>query len=798
MKDEKRKGSAHRKGKAPSQTPGRTQGQTQGQTTSRASRAKGIGMRDLALPIGVSALLTLILRIVYLTTTDNPFWRTLGLDLEIYDTWARHILEAPPFGGEPLGQAPFFPVVLSIAYRVLGADPVRALFAHLVPAVLATACVAWVAGKWKGAVAAWIAGVLLSIYGPAIFYTGVLLPPSWVLGLSALVLALGYRVVTGDAGVAGRIGTGLALGLLVWAQPVTLVLLLPLIAFGLATSGGDGERGRGTAARGLRDRRPFWQVPADEAKSAWLGMAWILLGLALPLSVTFGYNASKGAPSLVALNGGINLYIGNGPEANGAYVRPSGMEENRDLLGMRLAMRMLQAERAAVRDGAAETPGRTGGTDGSNAQTSGGAVPSSGRSGIGADGSTQSSADATIVVDRRSADRFWWNRATKEMTENPGRTASLFFRKLGFFFTNYEIPQVESLQYESRYAPLLRVPLPGMAVLVFGAALGALLFCRRDPVARWLVASALLLAIGVAVFFVTARFRMPVVPWMVVLTAGGLAEFWGIVRGRSPETGATYVSGATRPVAAWSFVAIAVVFGLISAFAPTGIVAGVSDGQYVFRQAVIAEKSGDTAGAMDGYRQALEIDPNLAKANVNLGTLLARQGKLDDARAHLERGVRLDPTSGIGHQNLGQLNEVQGRFDDAVREYAAAIEAEPDLVSARESAAYLLHTMGRIDESRLQLQEILQKVRKGSPPELRAGTLFSLGAERRSAVPQLVKEGARPDWWASSDLLQADVLLAQRQIQAAADLYRKVLADPTVAPYAQAILTQLEASGVVK
>ncbi|MEZ4649701.1 MAG: hypothetical protein R3E97_13135 [Candidatus Eisenbacteria bacterium] len=557
MKDEKRKGRTNRKGQTPGQTQGQTNAQKHGQTTSRAGRAKGTSTRGLVLPIGVSALLTLILRIVYLTTTDNPFWRKLGLDLEIYDTWARRIVEAPPFGGEPLGQAPFFPVVLSIAYRVLGADPVRALFAHLVPAVLATVCVAWVAGKWKGAVAAWIAGVLLGIYGPAIFYTGVLLPPSWVLGLSALVLALGYRVVTGDAGVAGRIGTGLALGLLVWAQPVTLALLLPLIAFGLAPSGGDGARGRGSAARGLGDRRPFWRVPADEAKSAWLGMAWLLLGLALPLSVTFVYNASKGAPSLVALNGGINLYIGNGPEANGAYVRPSGMEENRDLLGMRLAMRMLQAERAAG-GASGGAPGRTSdGAAGAQGVGSGGAEMSTNGEDAGSGG------DPTIVVDRRGADRFWWRKATAEMAKDPGRTVSLFLRKLGFFFTNYEIPQVESFPYESRYAPLLRVPLPGMAVLVFGAALGALLFCRRDPVARWLLASGLLLALGVAVFFVTARFRMPIVPWMVVLTAGGLAEFWYIVRGRagsaakaaggasSSATGASATGGSGGAAPVW-------------------------------------------------------------------------------------------------------------------------------------------------------------------------------------------------------------------------------------------------------
>jgi hypothetical protein len=61
-----------------------------------------------------------------------------------------------------------------------------------------------------------------------------------------------------------------------------------------------------------------------------------------------------------------------------------------------------------------------------------------------------------------------------------------------------------------------------------------------------------------------------------------------------------------------------------------------------------------------------------------------------------------------------------------------------------------------------------------------------------------VSEGARPDWWASPDLLRADVLLAQRQIAQSAELYRETLADPRVAAYAQLVLSQLEGSGVLR
>ena len=98
---------------------------------------------------------------------------------------------------------------------------------------------------------------------------------------------------------------------------------------------------------------------------------------------------------------------------------------------------------------------------------------------------------------------------------------------------------------------------------------------------------------------------------------------------------------------------------------------------------------------MQEYRRALALDPTLGKAEVNLGTLLARAGRLDEARVHLERGVALDPLSVIGMTNLGQLEQLQGRSGRGDRALPArARRSIRRHATARRFAAALLRETG--------------------------------------------------------------------------------------------------------
>ena len=61
------------------------------------------------------------------------------------------------------------------------------------------------------------------------------------------------------------------------------------------------------------------------------------------------------------------------------------------------------------------------------------------------------------------------------------------------------------------------------------------------------------------------------------------------------------------------------------------------------------------------YRRALELAPNTATYHTALGLVLARQGRLEDGLAELERAVALDATDGIAYRHLADLYQALGR-----------------------------------------------------------------------------------------------------------------------------------------
>lgn len=74
---------------------------------------------------------------------------------------------------------------------------------------------------------------------------------------------------------------------------------------------------------------------------------------------------------------------------------------------------------------------------------------------------------------------------------------------------------------------------------------------------------------------------------------------------------------------------------------------------------------GRLAQAEAAYRQALELAPNIATTHTSLGLVLARQGRLEDALAELERAVALDATDGVAYGHLADLYRTLGREEEA-------------------------------------------------------------------------------------------------------------------------------------
>ncbi len=117
------------------------------------------------------------------------------------------------------------------------------------------------------------------------------------------------------------------------------------------------------------------------------------------------------------------------------------------------------------------------------------------------------------------------------------------------------------------------------------------------------------------------------------------------------------------------------------------------------RRGVELEARGDLEGAVETHLKALEIDPEVAQAHVNLVSLYGRLGRFDQAARHYERALALNPGQADLHYNHGVLLYSQGRFPEARRAFEKTLEVSPGHAEAHNNLGQILESERRIDEA---------------------------------------------------------------------------------------------------
>lgn len=105
--------------------------------------------------------------------------------------------------------------------------------------------------------------------------------------------------------------------------------------------------------------------------------------------------------------------------------------------------------------------------------------------------------------------------------------------------------------------------------------------------------------------------------------------------------------------------------------------------------------------AVVAYRHALEIDPDLVPALINLANIHYANDELIEALALYERASRLDPGVFEGHFNLGNIHHDLGRYADAEAHYRRALALNPSYPEAHLYLAVALEKAGRSDAARV-------------------------------------------------------------------------------------------------
>lgn len=74
----------------------------------------------------------------------------------------------------------------------------------------------------------------------------------------------------------------------------------------------------------------------------------------------------------------------------------------------------------------------------------------------------------------------------------------------------------------------------------------------------------------------------------------------------------------------------------------------------------------------------MTVDPSYPEAHYNLGTLLAKSGRMDEAMEHLNAAVRVNPDNAYYQSVLGIEYAKQGLINEAIERFEIAVRLAPE------------------------------------------------------------------------------------------------------------------------
>ena len=145
-----------------------------------------------------------------------------------------------------------------------------------------------------------------------------------------------------------------------------------------------------------------------------------------------------------------------------------------------------------------------------------------------------------------------------------------------------------------------------------------------------------------------------------------------------------------------------------------------------FRQASVLDDdsgdSGDSEANLDdaaaAYRKALELDPYLVAAIINLANIHYSRDELAEAQALYERAIGLEPDFYEAHFNLGNIYHDLGRFPEAQGCYGEALRLNPRYPDAHFYLAVTFEKMGLSQDARPHWRAYQQLAPNGEWVEL--------------------------------------------------------------------------------
>jgi predicted O-linked N-acetylglucosamine transferase (SPINDLY family) len=187
----------------------------------------------------------------------------------------------------------------------------------------------------------------------------------------------------------------------------------------------------------------------------------------------------------------------------------------------------------------------------------------------------------------------------------------------------------------------------------------------------------------------------------------------------------------------------------------------------------ILRRQGRLEEALASYDRAVSLSPDYAEAHAGRGAIRLQQGRLEEALAACDQALRNKPDAAGLHLHRGVVLQRQGRLEEALAAYDRAVSLKPDYAEAHAGRGAIRFQQGRLEEALAAYDQALQSA--PDVPQLhfsRGRVLRRLArfAEALAAYDQALC--LQPDY-VEAHLARGVVLQQQRRLGEALEAYER-------------------------
>ena len=339
-------------------------------------------------------------------------------------------------------------------------------------------------------------------------------------------------------------------------------------------------------------------------------------------------------------------------------------------------------------------------------------------------------ADAVVLAEKETgrklkpsqASNYFYRRGWDFIFNQPQESLPLLWKKLYLFWNRIEISNNQDTYFFQRYSQLLRFLPTGFWLVGPLAILGILLALRNFRKYFLLLLFILAYMLTIVFFFVADRFRLPLLPFLMILAGSAVVRLWEILKSKAyPKL---ILPGLILLIAVW------LCNSNLYRLSQTNFA------QSYFSLGNLYLKQNQPEKAQAYYDSALVCNARLPRAHLNLGIIHLRRANLDSAGAEFAKVLGINPYEEKAYNNLSTIYRLKGEHQKAVKFARAAVELRPNYSTAYANLALAFQALNLADSAEKALKEGLKILSEDLQLHYYLGELYLRGQKFQAAQEQ--------------------------------------------------------------